>query len=267
MRRIATALLVLALLGACGDDSANEPNSTPAPTPVPSGDDGHARGLWTLTSGHGPSGEIVIAPGTEITLEIADGKASGSGGCNTYGGPVAISGEDFHAGGFAVTEIGCPPEIAEPEQAYLEAVGEADTILVRRKRMTLAGPDTELVFRRVPPIDTKPLTGTTWILDGLVEGQTASSTVSSAKPARLALADDGTFEGTTGCRSFSGTWRASGDVIEITELVFRGDCKKAADQDSHVAAALGAGFRAEVDENTLTITSTIGDVGLVYLAR
>ncbi|HYP23437.1 MAG TPA: META domain-containing protein, partial [Actinomycetota bacterium] len=86
-------------------------------------------------------------------------------------------------------------------------------------------------------------------------------------PARLILKDGGTFEGTTGCRSFTGGWAVAGDVVEVTTMVFEGDCKTAAEQDSHVASVLGGGFRAERKADRLTLTSEKLDLGLVYRSR
>lgn len=266
MRRLLGALLALSLLPvACSGPDA--PARDGDPTPRSGGRDVDAEGVWAFESGEGPSGEIEPSPRSPITMEIDAAKVRGSAGCNSYGGSVSIDGESFEAGGLALTEIACPPELAEAEERFVEAIGAVDTISIDGERLTLTGPDTALVFRLVPPIDPKPLTGTVWILDSLVEGAASSSPVASAEPARLLLKPGGTFEGTTGCRSFSGTWTTSGDVVAVTQMVFEGDCTSGRDQDAHVAAALGTGFRAERDGDRLTVTSEKGGFGLVYRAR
>lgn len=266
MRKLAAVALTTLLLVACAEEDAapDRDGAAPSAPPVAAVD---ANGIWALRSGHAPSGEITIAQGTRITMEVDGDQIRGSAGCNSYGGGIAIDGDTFEAGGLALTEIGCPPDVAEAEERFVEAIGEADTIARTGRTLTLTGPDTELVFRLVPPVDPEPLTGTEWILESLVAGQTASSPVVSADPARLVLDEDGTFEGTTGCRSFTGGWEVSGDVVEVTQMVFEGDCKAGAEQDSHVAAVIGAGFRAERDGNRLTLTSEKGDLGLVYRSR
>ena len=262
MRKLAAALAALVLTVACAQSEPSEPN--PAP---PAGDDVVADGVWRLESGRGGSGEIATGHGPEITLEIADDKASGSGGCNSYGGGVSIAGSSFDVREFAVSEIACEPAIEEAERRYLDAVYAAETIAVSGETLTLTGRDTQLVFRRVPPLDTKPLTKTAWILESLVEGDTVSSTGAAAQPARLELSRDGTFEGTTGCRTFTGSWTTSGDVVEVTQMVFSGACKRAAEQDAHVAAVIATGFRARVRGDRLELTSDKDDLGLVYRAR
>lgn len=262
-RRFAALVCAAAILFACGDSAT--PDGGDDPPPGPAVDVG---GLWVLRSGHSSSGEIAIARGVRITMEINGDQMRGSAGCNSYGGGVSVEGDSFDAGGLALTEIGCPQEIAENETLFVEAMGEVDTVEREGRSLTLTGPESELAFRLVPPVDPKPLTGTEWILDSLVQGPGASGSVSSARPARLFLEDDGTFEGTTGCRTFTGTWEVLGDVVTVNSMVFEGACPKAgADQNAHVSAVLGTGFRAERDGDLLTLTAEKGDLGLVYRAR
>ena len=265
MRKLPALALAILLLVACGESETPDRGGGATPTPAPPAVD--ANGVWTLRSGRSASGEIEIPPGTRITMQVDGNEIRGSAGCNGYGAAISIEGEAFEAGGLALTEIGCAPDVAEAEERFVEAIGAADAIARDRKTLTLTGPGAELVFRLVPPLDPKPLTGTTWVLDTLVEGGTASSTIASAQPARLVLNDDGTFEGTTGCRSFTGAWAVSGDVVAVTQRVFEGDCKTAAEQDSHVAAALGGGFRAEREGDRLKVTAEESDLGLVYHSR
>lgn len=266
MRKLLALAFAAALFVACGESAVPDQDGDSPPGPSEPGVE--AEGVWTLRSGRAPSGRIEIPPKTRITMEVDGDEVRGSAGCNTYGAGLAIEGKTFDVGELALTEIGCPPDVAEAEGRFVEALGEADTIARARSRLTLAGPQTELVFRLVPPVDPKPLTGTIWILDTLVEGSAASSTTASAQPARLSLKDDGTFEGTTGCRSFSGTWEVSGDVVSVTQMVFEGECKaRAAEQDAHVATVIGTGFRAERDAERLTLTAEKGDFGLVYHSR
>lgn len=264
MRRLLVLALAASLFVACSDSPAPDDDAAPRPQRPPV----DVHGLWALRSGETPSGTIEVPPRTTITMEVLGDTVRGSAGCNTYGGGISIDGDVFDAGGLALTEIGCPPAVAEAEQLFVEAMDAADTVARDAKRLTLTGPGTELVFRLVPPVDPKPLTGTTWVLESLVDGELASSTVASAEPARLILKDGGTFEGTTGCRSFTGGWVVAGDVVEVTSMVFEGNCKPAAaEQDSHVASVLGGGFRAEREADRLTLTAEKLDLGLVYRSR
>lgn len=264
MKKLALCLIAVALVS-CSESAT--PDRGTARDAGPLVLNPRVQGVWILEEGDGPSGAVEPVPGNDITLEVDGDAVRGSAGCNTYGGGVVIDGDSFDTGGLAVTEIGCPGNLVGPETRYLEALEAVETAAVEGKTLTLTGPDTELVFRRVPPVDPEPLTGTVWVLEGLVEGPALGSPASTATPARLLLKDDKTFEGTTGCRSFTGAWTVSGDVVEVTQLVFEGGCDRARAQDVHVGSVLGSGFRALVDGRELTLTAESGGLALVYRAQ
>ena len=79
---------------------------------------------WQLL-GLGPNGAI---EGAQPTLTIgADGKVSGSGGCNTYTGAVTTSGMVIKFTGLAATKKACSDEINAQEATYLKALEQATT--------------------------------------------------------------------------------------------------------------------------------------------
>jgi heat shock protein HslJ len=98
----------------------------------------------------------------------------------------------------------------------------------------------------------------------LITGEAVSSVVGD--PATLALAPDGSLTGGTGCRTFTGHWReANGEILFNEFGMDEGECDPAlAAQDNHVVGVLGDGFRAAVEGQRLTLTST-GNLGLGYL--
>jgi hypothetical protein len=56
----------------------------------------------------------------------------------------------------------------------------------------------------------------------------------------------------------------SGADVAMTEMTAHGECPAELEtQDGHVVTVLGDGFRAVVDGQLLTLTSS-GDLGLVY---
>jgi heat shock protein HslJ len=131
--------------------------------------------------------------------------------------------------------------------------------------MTLAGEGVELVFERLAPPPTAAIVGTAWVLDSLISGDAVSSV--AGEPATLRLDADGTFVGSTGCRGFGGRWiEANGEILfaDFT-MDLRGCPPELTGQDDHVVSVLGDGFRAAVDGQRLTLTST-GAEGLGYLA-
>jgi heat shock protein HslJ len=78
------------------------------------------------------------------------------------------------------------------------------------------------------------------------------------------MADDGTLRGGTGCRTFAGTYLVQGGELLVTRLEMNGDCPRdLSDQDSHVVAVIGDGFRPVVEGDLLTLADP-GGLGLVY---
>jgi len=66
-----------------------------------------------------------VTEGVRATL-LLDGtehRASGSGGCNTFGGPYRLEGASLTFGNLAATLRSCPGPVAAVEAAYLGALG------------------------------------------------------------------------------------------------------------------------------------------------
>lgn len=259
MNALVPALLALTLAASCGGSER---------PPGRGGPDVDATGLWLLQSGRAASGEVVPSGDFPIRLEVAAGSIGGTAGCNSYGGKAEIDGSSFDATDVAVTEIACPPKVLATEERYLDGLQAADTIALNGDTLTLTGRGVQLVYARVPPVETESLVDTTWELESLIEGTGRGGAVSSARPARLRLASDGTHEGSTGCRDFSGEWDEAGDRVVFTSLTFSGRCgQRGTAQDNHVITVLAAGVTVTIEGRELTLMSARGGLGLVYHAE
>lgn len=252
-------VLVVSLAAVAGCGRAGDTGGSTVP--------GDYQGTWLLVSGEVDGAPLPIAGRVDLTIE--DGTVGGTAACNQYGGEVVIQGDRFELrDGLSQTEMACdPPELMETESAYLGALQGIDRIVREGDQLVLTGPDVILTFDVVPPIDPEALVGTTWVLDTLVTGETASSVMGD--PATLLLKDDGVFEGATGCREFSGRYQATGDTITATQLVTNDNaCPPDVEaQDAHVLEVLGDGFTTEIEGNRLWLTSRGSDNGLGYLAE
>ena len=109
------------------------------------------------------------------------------------------------------------------------------------------------------PAPTEALVDTLWLLDTLIQGETASTVLGD--PATLLLRDAATFEGSTGCRTFSGRYQRFGAEIQFNEFgADGGDCPTELEpQDSLGFGVLGDGFTTEVDSARMTATASGGD--------
>lgn len=96
---------------------------------------------WTVISYNNGRGSVVSTIiGTELTATFgADGKVTGSAGCNTYSAGYEVDGNAITIGPPAVTRMACeqPEGIMEQEQEFLTALGTAATYQIRGDSMEM----------------------------------------------------------------------------------------------------------------------------------
>lgn len=226
-------------------------------------------GAWQLKSGSRGGEPIPVFDTHPITMTFEAGRLNGTAACNGYGGDYRLSGREFSIEeGLAVTEMACmPEEVMRSEQAFLDALLAVDRIELGNEELTLRGDDAELTLELLPPVPTAELTGTVWVLDGMLKGDALTSPLASADRATLELFTDGSFIGTTGCRTIAGSYEVSGAEVRFTSWQADGECSaNLTDQDSRVISALEGGFRVEIEGGRMT-TWVTGDEGLVYRAE
>ena len=246
--RLAVVLTAVLVLPGCGGASAGS-----APELV---------GDWELVE-LWRNGAVQPAPmAARATLLVEDDGLRGTSFCNQYSGSYELDGDDLSITGLGGTEMGCEPDIMAAEATYLESLGAVDRAAMDEGFLVLTGPDLELRFRTLPPVPTSDLVGTRWVLETLLDGEIASSTLA---PAELELSDDGTLTGSTGCRELTGRWTVQGDLVQLTDLdAGTEECPPAMQpQDSQIVEVLGDGFQVQIAGASLTLTDVSG-LGLVY---
>jgi heat shock protein HslJ len=131
-----TGIMVLMLLAACA--GAAEP--TPAVLEL----EGTS---WVLETLNGAA----LVPVSEITLQFEEGNASGSAGCNSYGGAYTTSDGQLSIPEIIRTEMAClePEGVMEQEDAYLAVLQSAATYRSVDDRLQIENDAGEavLVFR------------------------------------------------------------------------------------------------------------------------
>ncbi len=95
--------------------------------------------LWTLISYDDGEGSVVSVPaGTEITLELEDGRAGGNAGCNSYFGDYELGDAGaLSFGMIGMTEMYCEGRM-DMESRYLTLLGETAGYLVNGGVLTLS---------------------------------------------------------------------------------------------------------------------------------
>jgi len=66
-----------------------------------------------------------------ITLQLdGDGRASGKGGCNGYGGSYSLDDPALRFGPLASTKMACATEVMDQEQAYFDLLAQVERYAV-----------------------------------------------------------------------------------------------------------------------------------------
>ena len=157
--------------------------------------------------------------GTRVTLRFAGESLEGFAGCNRYGATYSLQGSKFKIPKISSTAEGClsPEGIMDQEETYLNILSGVDKIeLADRNTLEMqnSARNAVLVFRREIQLSMNPsdLDGTAWALRAL-EGNTPLQ----GTPPTLSF-KAGTISGSTGCRTFTATYNADGDNLQLLTL-------------------------------------------------
>ena len=262
------AAVVGGLLLANRDDNttviADDPDNSEQPSDGDAADGGPlADGNWVLSRGFGPDGDVPIVDGWPITIGFESDTFGGTAACNGYGGGYSTDGTSISWQDVSQTEMGCEGPAMASEAAFLSALLLVDSFELA-DGLLLSGPGVELMFSREAPVPTADLVGQLWLLDTLIQGETASSV--QGDPATLLLDADGNVRGGTGCRTFTGSYVINGGSVLLPDFAMDGECPvQLTTQDNQVVTVLGDGFTPSIDGDRLTLTSA-GNEGLGYKA-
>lgn len=198
VRHVAVAGIALLLVAACGSRAG-------------SGGMDDLRGRTFLSTAVTENGQAKpLVPGTRIRLSFGEeGRRIGANaGCNHMGGEARVENGRLVAREMAMTAMGCDGGRNEQDDWLAKFLTGAPTITSSGSELVLANNTTEirLLDRTVADPD-RPLTGTRWIVESIVDRDTASSILQGAV-AQLLVNGDGTFTGNTGCNHMGGACRS-----------------------------------------------------------
>ena len=253
-RTLALAFGLTMILAACSSGGA-------ASSPPPSAANTTVEGRTFLSTAV-QGGALV--PGTRVSLMFTNGSLSASGGCNSMGGSYTITGGRLSIGQMMTTEMGCDPARMQQDQ-WLAALLDGATVTLAGDTLTLQkGPVTLTMQDRKVANPDKPITGTRWVLDGIVSGATASS-VPAGVTASIHIAD-GRIDVDTGCNTGGGTVDVTPTTLTLGDLALTKKACQAgpAGVEGAVTAVLRGKITYTIDADTLTLTA--GAAGLTFRA-
>lgn len=192
--RVAVAVLGLLLVVACGSRAA-------------SGGLSDLRGRTFLSTGVTENGQAKqLVAGTRIRLSFGEEgrRIAANVGCNHLGGDARVEDGKLVAQDLSMTAMGCDAGRSEQDAWLATFLTGAPTIRSSGVELVLANGTTEirLLDRTVADPD-RPLTGTRWIVESIIDRDTASS-IPQGAVAHLLVNADGTFTGNTGCNQMGG---------------------------------------------------------------
>lgn len=250
-----TSVPVLAvLLAAC---AAGQGSSQPDPSDAP------VVGDWVLTGGSIDGVDAPVLEEHRITLTITGSQIGGVAACNHYGGEITVGANGLVIENLGQNLMGCEEPAMRAESVYVGALPRIRQIEREGEELVALGDGVELRFAALEPPPTAELIETTWILETMFVGDVASPP--RGEPATLELRVDGTFSGSTGCRTFSGQWMEQGDQIQApTWGMDQTECPAGLSaQDNHVVSVIGDGFTPSIEGELLTLVDP-GGIGLIY---
>jgi heat shock protein HslJ len=248
------------LVAACSAGTGTPPPTTGGDPPA-AADTGGLEGRTFL--GTDAFGRALV-PGSQVRISFADGQIGASGGCNSMGGPYAIDGDRLVVQQLAMTEMACEPRLMD-QDAWLANLLDGASIRLDGDTLTLSkdGAALTLVDREVADPD-RPLAGTRWIVDGIVEGDAVSSMPAGVVAALTFSADRVEVE--AGCNRGGGAVSVTDTTltfgpIALTKMACDGG---AMEVERLVSGVLSGDVRYTIEAGTLTLDA--GAAGLMLRA-
>ncbi|MBI2763273.1 MAG: META domain-containing protein [Chloroflexi bacterium] len=268
MRRpsiITLALLAGILAGGCSADTSADPGGSGAPgtSAAPRGSSGTETVEGRTFLSTEVEGQTLLA-GTRIRLSFQGGTVGADAGCNSMGGSYQIQGDRLVVPQMITTEMGCALDRAAQDQ-WVAAILSGSAIALDGDALTLTGNGIRvtLLDRTVADPD-RPLLGTPWTVDGIIQGDAASSVPLGATA--VLTFSSGRVDVQAGCNAGSAEAVISNatitfGVLGLTKKICGSDVMEL--EQSVLLALNGViGYRIEADALTLTN----GAVGLTLRA-
>ena len=215
---------------------------------------------WVLSTLTVDGVETPSVPAATSTLVFGpDGEVSGSTGCNRFIGEWEQDGSALTISVAGSTMAACAaPELSEQEQLLLEALAQTGSARQAEETLELLDGDSTVLLSYDASLT--QLGGTSWQATGVNNrsGGVESTALTSSVTAQFG--DDGEISGFSGCRDYTGSFVASEDVIEVTDISLVGDeCSgDPAALEANVVAALEASQTFTIEGATLTLRDSEG---------
>jgi heat shock protein HslJ len=219
---------------------------------------------WELIRYISAQGQLAdILAETQVTLEFADGKLSGSAGCNSFFGDYASDASSLTIGSIGYTEMFCtsPEGVMEQESAYLSALLDAASYTINGKNLTITSSDGEtiLIFSMLQPVT---LADEDWEMVAINNGQGEVVPALAGISVTATFSQDGNLAGSAGCNHYGTTYVISEDRITIpapaATRMFCSEPQGVMEQESAYLAALASAASYRIQQGVLELYDAEG---------
>lgn len=263
MRFAVLGVALAAVFAAVGCGGRAGPGAAPGDAANP-GDTAAVRGQRFIAKAimeQGTPHELVA--GTSIELWFTDdGRLVVRAGCNTMSGAVSMAGGTLDVADLSITEMGCDPPRHEQDQRLATFLAGKPSWRLDGKNLVLSSAGTELVLT---PRETRPLVGTTWKVDTLIQGEVASSTPVGVEATAVFGDGEATVSGLCNLRAVKYRATDSTIVFELGPLTRMACAPGIMTVENAAVALLDGQTTYRLDADTLTITK--GGRGLRFVAQ
>ncbi len=205
---------------------------------------------WMLESVGGQPA-LPDAPATAKFGE--DGTVSGTTGCNNYGAPYEVGGNNITVSPGPMTLMACPEPVGQQESAFMAALGTATTYQVQGDTLELLDADGN-VLATFTQMESVALEGSSWTVISYNNGNQAVVSVIIGTELTANFGTDGNLTGNAGCNDYSAGYQTDGDSISFGPALgtqkFCGEPEGLMDQEQQYLAALqtAATYKIELDQ-------------------
>lgn len=285
IRHVALTLLAAVAIttaAGCGDESSSpggaaSPEATPGMTSTtPERGAAASRATAKALSGRrfastSAEGRDLVA-GSPLELTFADGKVSGTAGCNRFfSTPYRVTrGQlELEGGVLGRTMMACAEPLMKQEEWFIALLEGPLDVVLEGDRLSLSGAGATVYFSEVSKIaDPSAIIGTTWELVSTQSAGTAGSVPAGVAPPTLLIDDAGQATVFTGCNRGRGeaTVRDDGTIFFGRLATTRRACPGDAGAiERLVLTVLRGEPRAGLDGGELTLSQR--DDRLVFRPR
>jgi heat shock protein HslJ len=268
-------MLMICFAGCTSQPATPPPVTTPAPvaTQLPAVSQPIATqspivGAWDLNSYNNGKGAIQsVITGSQTTANFqADGKLSGSGGCNQYSAGYTTT----TSNGITITQpvttlMACAEPVMQQETQYLSLLQQATKYEVSGDQLTLFDKNgvKVLIYKKQATI---PITGT-WNLFNYNNGKGAIQSAMIGSTTNAIFGSDWKLSGTGGCNQYSAgytTTASNGITITQPTSTMMACAEAVMQQETQYLSLLPTAAKFEISGDQLTLFNSAGTKILIY---